>query len=72
MSNPSYKPSEKAVILSAPQRDLGPEFRAGQVSHELERNKSILRNPKATQIDRDVAAQRIQELADFEAWQRKA
>ncbi len=56
-----YKPSEKAVTLAGPQKDLGPEFRAGQVAHELERNKAILRNPDATPEEKEIAQTRINE-----------
>lgn len=58
----AYKPSEKTVTLSAPSKDLGPEFRAGEVAHELARCKSILRNARATEFDKQVASQRIAEM----------
>jgi hypothetical protein len=57
-----YRPSEKVQTLSAPAKNLGPEFHAGEVSHELARCKSILRNSRATEFDRIVATQRIHEL----------
>lgn len=60
----NYKPSEKAQTLSAPAKDLGPEFRAGEVAHEVARYKGILRNPAATLEDRRVA---ILRLAEFQA-----
>lgn len=59
-----YKPSEKAQTMSADRKNLGPEFEAGERTHEIERYKSILRNPQATPEDRQIAAMR---LADFSA-----
>src|SRR5260370_9575360 len=56
-----YKPSEKATTLASPQKDLGPEFQAGQIVHELERNKAILRNPDATLEEKTIAQTRIDE-----------
>jgi hypothetical protein len=57
-----YKPSAKAQEMSAPRQGLGPEFEAGEVSHEIERNKAILRNSKATAEDRAVARAKLKEL----------
>jgi hypothetical protein len=58
-----YKPSEKAAVMSAERPNLGPEFEAAQIAHEVERNKAILRNPKATDFDRSVASSRLKEMA---------
>lgn len=58
----TYKPSEKVETLSVPMKDLGPEFKAGQITHEIERCKSILRNSRATEFDKQVATQRIEEM----------
>lgn len=60
----NYKPSEKVQTLSAPAKDLGPEFKAGEIAHEIDRYRGILRNPKATAEDKQVAAVR---LSEFEA-----
>lgn len=57
-----YKPSEKVQILSAPAKDLGPEFRAGEVTHEIDRYRAILRNADATPEDKVIAAQRLMEF----------
>lgn len=59
----SHKLSEKAELMGAPRKSLGREFEAGETSHEKERNRSILRNPKATFEDRRIAQSR---LADME------
>jgi hypothetical protein len=61
----NYKPSEKAAILSAPAKDLGPEFRAGEIGHEIDRYRAILRNPAATAEDRRIAEQRLAEYAEI-------
>lgn len=58
---PVYKPSEKVQTMSAKTKDLGPEWRAGEAAHELERNKEILRNPKATEEDKRIAQSRMDE-----------
>lgn len=57
----TYKPSEKATTMSAKPKDLGPEFREGEKAHELERNKAILRNPRATAEEKQIASARIRE-----------
>jgi hypothetical protein len=57
----SYTPSEKAATMSADRPSLGKEFDSGEAAHELERNKGIVRNPKATDEERSVAQQRISE-----------
>ena len=57
-----YKPSEKAATMSAERKDYGPEFDAAQKQHEIDRNKSILRNPKATEEDRRVATETLLDL----------
>lgn len=59
----SHKLSEKAELMGAPRKSLGQEFEAGETSHEKERNRGILRNPKATLEDRRIAQSR---LADME------
>lgn len=56
-----YQPSEKAATMSAQRPDLGPEFNEGQVTHDIERSKAILRNPRATAEDRAVATDRLRE-----------
>jgi hypothetical protein len=56
-----YRPSEKASTMSADRPNLGPEFETSQVSHEIERNKSILRNPLATAEDRSIAQSRLRD-----------
>jgi hypothetical protein len=58
-----YKPSEKVQTLSAPAKDLGPEFRQGEIAHEIDRYRAILRNPKATAEDKRVAQERLNEFA---------
>jgi hypothetical protein len=65
MSTQNYKPSEKVETLSAPAKDLGPEFRAGEVAHEINRYRGILRNPVATAEDRRVAEQRLAEFDEI-------
>ena len=57
-----YKPSEKCQVLSAPQKDFGPFWRASQRTHEIERCKAILRNPQATAEDKAIATQRLFEF----------
>jgi hypothetical protein len=52
--------SEKVATLGTT-RDLGPEFEEGQRAHDIERNKSILRNPNATAEDRRIATSRLEE-----------
>jgi flagellar biosynthesis GTPase FlhF len=58
-----YKPSEKVSTMSAPTKNLGPEFEQGEVAHEIARNKEILRNPKATAEDKTIAQARLKELS---------
>lgn len=60
----NYKPSEKVEVLSQPMKDLGPEFRAGEVAHEIDRYRAILRNPRATAEDRFIATRRLEEMAE--------
>src|ERR1700676_2607917 len=45
--------------MSANRQNYGPEFEAAQQQHEIDRNKSILRNPKATDEDRRVAMENL-------------
>lgn len=59
-----YRPSEKAGVMSGKRKDLGPEFESGEQAHEIERNKSILRNPKATPEDRRIAQTRLDEMEE--------
>ena len=59
---PTYKPSEKAATMSGERKSLGREFEEGERTHEVERYRSILRNPKATNEDRVIAMQRLSEL----------
>jgi hypothetical protein len=61
---PSYKPSEKAELMSGEQKKFGPEFEEGQRSAEIDRNKKILRNPKATDEDREIAQSRLDDLSE--------
>lgn len=60
-TTPAYTPSEKVSTLSEPRRDLGPEFNAAQIAYEIDRNKQILRDPNATEFDKQVAQSRLQE-----------
>jgi len=62
---PGYTPSEKAATMAPPRRSLGPEFEEQQRSHEMERNKAILRNPRATAEDRRIAQSRLKEIGKF-------
>lgn len=59
-----YKPSEKAVTMSDKRADLGPEFDSAQRQHEIDRNKSILRNSKATEEERRIATNNLADLQD--------
>lgn len=59
-----YKPSEKAATMSDKPKYLGPEFDEGQITHDIERSKSILRNPRATAEDRAVAEDRLREMEE--------
>lgn len=59
-----YRPSEKAGVMSGKRKDLGPEFESGEQAHEIERNKSILRNPEATPEDRRIAQTRLDEMEE--------
>lgn len=59
-----YKPSEKAATMSGAPKDLGPEFRAGEQEHEIQRNKSIIRNPKATKEEIAIAKARLKEAQE--------
>jgi len=56
--------SEKAETLSGPRKSLGAEWEAGERSHEIERNKSILRDSRATEEDKRIAQQRLNEVQD--------
>jgi hypothetical protein len=58
-----YKPSEKAATMSAERPSLGREFEEGEASHDLERNRAILRNPRATAEDKRIAQSRIAEVS---------
>lgn len=53
--------------MAAPSKRLGPEFEKAQQSHELERYKSILRNPSANAAAKKMAQQRIDEGTQREA-----
>jgi len=57
----SYIASEKAATMSAPRPSLGPEFEAAQQSYDNERNKAILRDPKASPEDKRIAQSRLNE-----------
>jgi len=59
---PSYRPSEKAETASAPRKSLGAEFEEGERTHEIARYKNILRDPRATMVDKVIARQRLDEL----------
>lgn len=59
-----YKPSKKAQEMSAPRQSLGPEWEAGELSHEISRYKSILQNPKATLEERAMASAKLRELQE--------
>lgn len=61
---PMYKPSEKAATMSEKPKDLGPEFKAGEVGHEIERNKAILRDSRATDEDKAVAQKNLKDLEE--------
>jgi len=67
LAKKTHKLSEKAELMGAPRKTLGPEFEEGERAHEVERNKSILRNPKATLEDRRIAQQRLDEALVPEA-----
>jgi hypothetical protein len=54
-----YKPSEKATTMSEAPKNLGPEFELDQLSHDVERSKAILDNPKATSEDKAAATERL-------------
>lgn len=56
-----YKMSEKAATMSAAPKDLGPEFKAGEQEHEIQRNKAIIRNPRATPEEIAIAKARLKE-----------
>lgn len=56
-----FKISQKAEEMGAPRKNLGPEWEAGEAAHDLERNREILRNPKATAEEKRVASQRIED-----------
>lgn len=50
-----YKPSEKAATMSEDRKPLGKEFDAGELTHEVERNRSILDNKDATEEEKAAA-----------------
>jgi hypothetical protein len=58
----SYKPSEKAETMSGPRKSLGPEWEAGERTHEIDRYKAILRNARATTEERLIARLRLSEM----------
>lgn len=60
----TYTPSEKAATMSAQDVDRGPEFNAQSFQEEINRNNSILRNPQATDVDRQVATDRLRDARD--------
>lgn len=60
----TYKPSEKAVTMSAKDIDRGPEFNAQEFQEEINRNNDIIRNPKATDEDRQIAQSRLRDAHD--------
>lgn len=59
---PAYRPSEKAGTMSGKRKSLGPEFERGELTHEIDRYEKILRNPRATAEDRQIAKMRLMEL----------
>jgi hypothetical protein len=59
-----YKPSEKASTLKEPSKDYGPEFEDAQWSEEIRRNQDILRNPRATAEDRQIATERLRDAQE--------
>jgi hypothetical protein len=59
-----YRPSEKAVVMSAPSRDLGPEFNAASWKEEIERSKRILRNPRVVGTQRATAEARLRDARE--------
>jgi hypothetical protein len=63
----AYRPSEKAVTMSEERKPLGREFDEGEMTHDIERSKSILRNPRATAEDRQVAQSRLDEALERRA-----
>lgn len=58
----TYKQSEKAATMSAKPRDLGPEWSAGELQHEIQRNKAIIRNPRATAEELAIAKDRLRDV----------
>lgn len=59
-----YKPSEKATTMSTQAVDRGPEFNAQSFQEEINRNNEILRNPKATDVDKQVATDRLRDARE--------
>lgn len=65
LASEEYHPSEKTEVLSEPLQDLGPEWREGEKSYELARNKAIIRDARATPEEKAVAKSRIEEIHVF-------
>lgn len=61
-SGPQFKSGSRADAAQ-PSKNYGPEFDQAQASHELERYKAILRNPRANAATKKIAQQRIDEHA---------
>lgn len=61
-SGPQFKSGSRADAAQ-PTKNYGPEFDQAQASHELERYKAILRNPRANAATKKIAQQRIDEHA---------
>lgn len=66
-----YRPSEKAASLSAKARDYGPEFNAQQWQEEINRNQSIIRNPKATPEEVRIATERLRDAQQAAGGERR-
>lgn len=56
-----YKPSEKASTMSQPYQSLGTEFETQEVAEDRRRSEAVLRNPQASDFDKQVAQSRLQQ-----------
>jgi hypothetical protein len=59
-----YKPSEKTETLSAKSKDYGKEFNSQEWQEEIQRNERILRDPRATAEDRQIASDRLRDARE--------
>jgi hypothetical protein len=64
------QPSRKATELSQP-RKVVPEHEAQSWQEESDRNKAILRDPKATAEDKRIAQSRLSELEEVKKGTKK-